>query len=258
MLIRSLLIVSILVVVFVSTMAAVRGRDSRYFHLISAALSPVTELFVATPGESLRPPLREVPDTSANGPWKWFQEELVGRARIGDTPTLHPVRETLWWNNIRGPMAYRYVTGDATISATVRTRSLANPDLPPAMEWQFGGLILRDPRGDALLSTENYVFNVVGFRGKRLQVETKDTRKGLSHVDAWNWPSGDAQLRIERQGSKFIMHARQDDSQPWRHLTAYERPDLPDTLQLGLILYAYSEGRGRHDIQVAFDDLIVH
>ena len=155
-------------------------------------------------------------------------------------------------------MLYRSIAGDASVTVSVRTRKRSHNASPPDSEWQFGGVMLRDARGDAWMSRENYVFSVVGFRGKRLQVETKSTKNGASQVDAWDWPTGDGQLRIERRGPDFNLYARQQQSDPWHRLTSYRRPDLPEVLQVGLISYAYSEGRGRQDVQVFFDEFSVH
>ena len=33
------------------------------------------------------------------------------------------------------------------------------------------------------------------------------------------------------------------------------RPDLPQQLQAGVIVYSYSKGKGIFDLQVTFDDL---
>ena len=136
-------------------------------------------------------------------------------------------------------------------------RQRSQPGLPPDREWQFAGVILRDPRGDAWLSRENYVFNVLGHRGSKLQVETKSTRQGQSRVDAWDWPDGDAQLNITRRGDRFSMAIRPTATDDWQTLISYERADLPARLQLGLIVYAYSEGRGIVDMQARFGELAV-
>jgi hypothetical protein len=97
----------------------------------------------------------------------------------------------------------------------------------------------------------------VGHRGQRLQIETKSTVQGRSRVDAWDCESGDAELKMERRGSQFLLYSRPNPGSQWRHLITYDRPDLPEMLQLGLIVYAYSEGRGRHDLQAFFDRLSV-
>ncbi len=247
----------VLILLVVIALAWSRGRDSRYYKLLSMAVMPVSERLVAS-GQSVPRPFR--PDLGADllaAGWQPFQLELADVDYRDGSLVMAPTRESVWWINQRGPMLYRHLDGDAAITVTVRARKRSDVEAAPDMEWQFGGILLRDPRGDAFMSRENYVFNVIGHRGSRLQVETKSTHKGASRVDAWDWPSGDAELRIERRGAQFTMAARATPVDEWRTLISYERADLPAQLQLGLIVYAYSEGRGRHDLQVIFDRLEV-
>ncbi len=245
----------VLILLVVIALAWSRGRDSRYHKLLSTVVMPVSERLVAQ-GEPVALPFH--PDLGTDlvaAGWQPFQIELADVDHRDGSLVMAPTRESVWWINQRGPMLYRYLDGDAVITATVRARKRSDAGAAPDMEWQFGGVLLRDSRGDALVSRENYVFNVIGHRGSRLQVETKSTRNGDSRVDAWDWPNGDAELRIERRGAQFTMAARVTSADEWRTLISYERPDLPQRLQLGLIVYAYSEGRGRHDLQVFFDRL---
>lgn len=246
-----LIVVTVIVVI---AMAWSRGRDSRYFHLLSAVVAPVsTQLAAASPPDVVRP-FSWAPGTDLSA-WHWFQGEQVEFSVGADAVRFVPLVESVWWKNERGPMLYTVVSGDVTVTTRVQVRKQSNPSLPPDMEWQFAGVMLRDPAGDAWLSRENYVFNVVGHRGKRLQVETKSTQSGHSQVDAWDWESGDAELRIVRKGALFSLFARQGANAEWIALTQYERPDLPATLQVGFIVYAYSEGRGRFDMQGEFRTL---
>lgn len=248
-----LIVVALIVVV---ALALSRGRDSRYFHLLSTVFFPLSKQFVSPQQPLPTRPFVWLPD-AAPLDWQWFQPLLVDVGQRGDGLILTPTVESLWWKNQRGPMLYTTLEGDATISVSVQVRKRTDPALPPDMEWQFGGIILRDPGGDALLSRENYVFNVIGHRGKSLQLETKSTRNGDSQVDAWNWESGDAELRIERKGDQFLMLARENATSPWREFARYQRPDLPARLQAGLIVYAFSEGRGKFDMQARFDAITI-
>lgn len=248
----------VLMVAFVIVMATLRGRDSRYYLLLSQWVTPISERMLKPSAAPLPLPFRpRLADEVLAKDWQRFQPELVDASPAGASVAMTPLSESVWWKNQRGPMFYRYLQGDADITLAVRTRKRSDDTVPPDMEWQFGGVILRDPAGDAFMSRENYVFSVVGHRGRRLQLETKSTVEGHSQVDAWDWDSGDAELRIERRGNTFTMSARARSGDPWRQLTQYERADLPQLLQLGLIVYAHSEGRGRHDLRVHFDQLSV-
>jgi len=247
---------ALLALAVVALLAQARGRDSRFHHWLSALAAPVSERVLAADDAGLltvpaTPDLRAPPGPA----WRWLHGELADARTGPEGLTLTPNAESVWWLNRRGPMLYQRVQGDVSVRATVRTRKRSDPSRPPDMEWQFAGLILRSHRGSAVPGREDYVFNVVGFRGASLQVETKSTTRGRSQVDAFDWPSGDADLRIDRRGSRFSLFVRADAHADWRHLIDHDRPDLPAELQLGLIVYAYSEGRGRHDVQGRFEAL---
>ena len=152
-------------------------------------------------------------------------------------------------------MLYVPVEGDIEFTATVRARKASDFGSWPDMEWQFAGIMLRAPESDGFLAMENYVFIVVGHRGSRLQVEYKSTVDGDSEVHAIDWPTGDADLRLVRQGDDFEVLARGVGAEQWISLHEFGRPDLPAVLQAGLIVYAFSEGRGRHDLQARFNEI---
>lgn len=250
-------LVSVLLVAGCITLVVlyVKGRDSNYFKWISAAVSPITHCFYSAEKYVLSLPFFTTGGKGDFSQWRFYKAHLADVSFDDGAISLRPSKESVWWRNERGPYLFHYIKGDVSASATIRVRKNSDRKLPPDKEWQFGGIMLRDPRGDLPLSSENYVFNVVGHRGKSLQVETKSTRKGESHVDAWDWNSGDADIRIERRGAAFTMYARRDSHEEWKVLTRYERGDLPEVLQIGIIVYAYSEGRGELDMVAAFDDI---
>jgi len=187
--------------------------------------------------------------------WRWFQPELVSVADGVDGVVLESQAENVWWKNWRGPYFYTYVSGDVDVFVRVRTNKASSPKDSLDRGYQFGGIMLRDPMGERFLTNENYVFNVVGYRGKGLQVETKSTLGGWSDVRGHDWPTGDAELRIVRSGASFKLFARQIGEIEWHNLIEYMRPDLPGTLQLGIIAYAYSAWSGEHDLQANFEHI---
>ena len=85
------------------------------------------------------------------------------------------------------------------------------------------------------------LFIVVGDRGGYLSVETKSTRNNSSDVSGPEWPSGDAELRLCRVGSKFHLYKRAIGASSWTEATSYDRPDLPETLNVGPFAYAYTK-----------------
>ena len=102
------------------------------------------------------------------------------------------------------------------------------------------------------------MFHVVGHRGKRLQVESKSTIAGYSTVNGYDWESGNARLKTVRKANNFNLFARGLDTEDWVQVNHFERPDLPNTLELSLISYACSYGAGRHDLIAIFSDLSIY
>jgi hypothetical protein len=98
------------------------------------------------------------------------------------------------------------------------------------------------------------VFVVVGDRGPTIQTETKSTTNGASSVKGDDWPSGDAQLRLCRVGSMFHLYARPYEGGTWKVAAQwgppYDRKDLPETLQVGPIAYAWTD---TPDLRASFD-----
>jgi hypothetical protein len=172
-------------------------------------------------------------------PWLQFKQQTFEQARSGGELRIIPNQHVVWWKADSGPMLYKRVKGNFRVSTRVRARSKKSPDRPPNSEYQFGGLIARSPGSDET-GRENYVFSVVGYRGKYLSVETKTTRNDESEVEGPTWDSGDAELRICRINSTFVLLNRKIGSKEWKKAITYERRDLPPTLQVGPIAYSYA------------------
>ena len=241
-------------------MAHYKGRDSRSFRAVSAIVAPISRRLHHDSASEIRLPYAN-PHGQLEPEWRWLQRDGIAIDPRTDSLAMAATRESLWFLNTRGPLVYRQLVGDGTVSALVKARKRSDPAQPPDMEWQFAGLLLRDPASDAWMSLENYVFNVIGFCCGELQVETKSTREGASEIHSFRWDSGDAELAIQRNGARFTLRARRaaggDEAAAWRELVSYERPDLPARLQVGLILYAHSQGRGRHDLQAYFEKITI-
>ncbi len=151
-----------------------------------------------------------------------------------------PHENRAWFLEASGPGVVKEVTGDFRVSATVRARRADDPSRLIDAGYQFGGLIARDPGSDDAAEPENYVFNVVGWRGEYFSAETKSTVDDVSMVDGPPWPHGDAELRICRLGARFLIYQRPIGTETWLHAITYTRRDLPATLQVGPIAYTYT------------------
>lgn len=185
--------------------------------------------------------------------WITYNGNMVNISISSGQLIMAPNVESVWWLKERGPMIYKMINGDFSLSTKVQTRKASDTTQYPDKEWQLGGIMLRDPDSENPERGENYVFIVVGYRGTLLQVEVKSTFLGKSEVIGISWPHGDAELRISRKGSLFYMMARKNSTQKWQVIKIYERPDLPNELQAGLIVYSFSNFKGAVDFIARFD-----
>jgi len=112
----------------------------------------------------------------------------------------------------------------------------------------LGGLMARN--GDS--NSENYVFNVVGTRFDIPSIETKSTtNKSSGTIEHFGISTTRAELRMTREGSIFNMYSQNIGDTIWIHRSVFNRIDLPDTLQVGVIAYAFESYP--EDLLVKFD-----
>jgi hypothetical protein len=167
---------------------------------------------------------------------------FVGRDRVevsgrDGALSLTLTAPALWFNGSQSVLAFKPVSGDFKVTATVRTQRASN-DEPPPPAIRLGGLMARDPASDST-GMQNYVHIVVGNGPSGvLAVEHKTTTNSNSVYDAPEWPSPDAQLRICRVGSTFNLYKRPVGSRTWEQAASYDRPDLPAELQVGADIYS--------------------
>lgn len=154
--------------------------------------------------------------------------------------SLRPTEYSVWFHELRGPALLTEVSGDFRITTRVRARDTAAPMWPVNSFFQFGGLLVRDPAGETG-AAENWIFSVVGYRGAYNAIEQKSTVNGLSFVDETRWFGGDAELRICRVGQRFLLLQRAIGASEWSLGMAYEREGFPESVEIGLAAYSYTE-----------------
>ena len=158
---------------------------------------------------------------------------------------IEPAAHTLWYQARSSALLFQLVEGDFVVTTDAAARGLAMPDLPPQPMYRLGGVMARDPDGSA----ENYVFIVVGADADNASVETKSTTNDKSQYQGPVWPSAQADLRICRLGSSFRLLIRAPGG-AWAEQDRFDRPDLPEVLQVGPTAYANNDPA---DLQVTFD-----
>jgi hypothetical protein len=146
-----------------------------------------------------------------------------------------------WWNEFHGAYLYKPVTGDFMV--TTRIQATGKQGAVPTSAFSLTGLMARAPRTITPATWtpkgENWVFITTGigyaYRGAP-QIETKTTVNSESHLVLIPSQTGWIELRVVRVGQYFLMLYRLN-GQGWAVSQCYERPDLPQTLQVGLNAY---------------------
>ncbi len=201
------------------------------------------------------PTLADLSDTFEGGAldssWSTLQDGNLAVAVEGGALAMTVTKHALWFNESAGTLIHKPVTGDFKVTAPVHARMASDPTMPPDRFVHLGGLMARDGTS----ASENYVFIVLGWDEQDLSIETKSTDDDVSNYVGPAWPSGDAELRLCRVGSTFVVLKRMIGAASWEVAETYERPDLPATLQVGPNAYAYADPGITPDLTVRFDEV---
>ena len=180
--------------------------------------------------------------------WNYFQRGLMDLGIWGESLRADSTSRSMWFNERSGPLMYKSVSGDFSMTSRVHVRLQSNPNFPPFDSFRFGGLMIRDPR--STIGNENYVFSVLGNRGDYLAAETKTTINGTSQVQGPSWYGGDIDIRLCRVGNTIKLYNKRVDENAWNFVRDYTRSDFQDELQAGLIIY---DDGYLVDLRVIFD-----
>ncbi len=177
---------------------------------------------------------------------------------------------TVWFDDYRGPLAYKEITGDFVVTTQVNISDRDDigdsdlDDVPNGSQFSLAGLMIRTPRNifnpeldwnpgsqvdDDTNDGENYVFFSLGWgnSGNEFQTETKTTR------------NSDSTLVLQNRGDNSVIHlqiARIGDTvytlyqipgEAWALNSRIHRPDLPETLQVGMVAYTDWEKANDYD-----------
>ncbi|WP_197994660.1 putative Ig domain-containing protein [Gimesia panareensis] len=167
---------------------------------------------------------------------------------------------TVWYQDYRGPMAYKEITGDFVVTTQVHISDRDEigdsdlDDVPNGSQFSLGGLMIRTPRditnpevdwspgshqNDGTNNGENYIFLSLGWgnSGNQFQMETKTTRNSNSSLVLQNMGNNSTlNLQIARIGDS-VYTLYQIPGENWVLNSRYHRPDLPETLQVGMVAY---------------------
>lgn len=138
-----------------------------------------------------------------------------------------------WYANTMGSMLSKEVTGNFVVSTYVTLHNKFDYNGLPDSDYNAGGLIARNPNTQG---NENYVIANLGYQSHANGVgtETKTTTNGVSTLYL-NPDSSRAEMRICRIGDTFRTYKRNPTDAGYIEILELERPDLPPTLQVGIM-----------------------
>jgi hypothetical protein len=164
--------------------------------------------------------------------------------------TIEPHTST-WYQDYQGDLAFKEVTGDfiVTTQVTITDRDDIGgsdaDDIPNDSSFSLGGIMLRTPRGITDAATEwtpggsNFVFLSLGhaFNGGGMNLESKTTQNSVSGLEMIPVNATNAELRFEREGASITTMYRLEGDVEWQVAANFDRTDMPETLQVGLVSY---------------------
>lgn len=167
----------------------------------------------------------------------------------------------VWFQNWRGPLAFKEVTGDFAFTTEVHIADRDDvggsdaDDVPGDAQFSLGGVMIRTPRAitdpltewqpgsmadDGTNDGENYVFLSLGYGAgqNEFSLEVKTTRNSRSDLELTGLGQDASTIRVQtaRIGDD-VLTLYQLPGQEWQVHRRYSRPDLPATLQVGLVSY---------------------
>jgi len=106
------------------------------------------------------------------------------------------------------------------------------------ISYRFGGNLLRDPASTPADHDFCHVAQGAGDAGTPVAAEDKNTIDSTSDFVLHGVPSTTGDLRRTRSNDVVSMWHRVDETQPWVLLRQLLRPDLLQTLLVGLMVYS--------------------
>ena len=165
----------------------------------------------------------------------------------------------VWYEDYRGPLVYREIAGDFVITTELSVsdrddRGVSDPDVVPGDAlFSLAGLMIRTPRpithpatdwqpgsqhDDGTNQGENYVLLSLGYgQGANtfsLAVNTTRNSHAQWELTPLNPTASTIKLQLARIGSSVIT-LYQFPGEAWRVHRRYARPDLPHTVQVGMV-----------------------
>ncbi|MDF1745712.1 MAG: Calx-beta domain-containing protein [Gimesia sp.] len=214
----------------------------------------------------------EFDDSSTINDWQrvyqtegWSADQLnvwdVNQSQAGRM-VMQP-HTVVWFDDWRGPMVYKEVTGDFVITSQIHITDRDeiggsdSDNVPGDGQFSLGGVMVRTPRDitdplsdwapgsradDGTNDGENYVFLSFGYAyangANEFGLEVKTTRNSASQLEVIGLGQDINTITVQtaRIGDSIIT-MYQIPGQAWQVRDRFSRPDMPETLQVGLVTY---------------------
>lgn len=219
------------------------------------AVAIVLHLAVATTGwalDDLTMISDEFDDAASLGHWSRIHESEGWNndvLEIFDSNTTRPGHLVMtpysssWFEEYRGELTYKLVSGDFVITTHVEPRNRAGTGRPER-DYSLAGIMVRAPRSMTDPSQwtpdgQNYVFLSMGSASRAssgFEYEVKTTINSQSTLIIQPTGATRATIQVARIGPHLIM-LRRDEGGSWVVHRRYRRDDFPETLQAGLTVY---------------------
>lgn len=173
--------------------------------------------------------------------WSVLHPELVSIDVSGGTLNLVPTMSgagTTWFDDSEGPLVYKSVTGDFDVRTVLTTEDAGMPGTPPPTQYRLAGLLARDPASAPGALDWVHVALGSGATAQGVCYEYKSTDDSLSTWMTIPTASASGELRLVRTGTLFDLSWRPDAFAAWTLIQSFDRPDLPATLDVGMMIYA--------------------
>lgn len=181
----------------------------------------------------------------------------------GDGQMVMQPHSVVWYADWRGPLVFKEVTGDFVVTTRMQITDRDDvggsdaDNIPSDGQFSLGGLMIRTPRDiidgaadwqpgsgvdDGTNNGENYVFLSMGYTSgsNNFSFEVKTTRNSNSvlEITPLAQAPNEVELQIARIGDSIIALHRRVGEANWTVHRRYSRPDMPETMQVGMVTYS--------------------
>ena len=193
--------------------------------------------------------------TELDASWSIYNSHLLDYSVSGGELHLRPTQSgppVTWYADGEGPLVYKLVRGDFDVRATVRAYVPGSPGQAPPATFRMGGISLRDP--SSVAGNRNWLHVSVGSGdlARPVAVEDKTTQMSNSNLQLTALSSPSAEIRAVRSGNDVTFYYRENAAAAWTALRTFARPDLPPTIQVGLMVYSWDSP---NTVQASFEEI---